>query len=568
VRVRASGDFPISDTLSMSLSGLYRRADGWQKVPNAPDYGDEDAMSARLQLRWRPTDDVDVLFATDGRRQRQNGQPHNTIANLLTAPFAAFSRPFFGPCCELTRDPDRAAARSPYQDDDADAWNSSLTVSFPFASGTLKSISAYRQVSAFFGRGINSINPNYYGDFHHEKSKQFSQEIQYSNTFFDDRVDFVGGLYYFRERSLDHTNLYVAPGLILQPGFPALLSAIGLPAAAAPNFDINLDFDNRQTTINYAVFGNATVKLTDQVSLDLGGRYTYEKKRFFQRATRVFAQRPLIPQAPQYTLEDSWRAFTPKATLSYQANPDLLLYGTYSIGFRSGGFNGRPTQFAEIGSYNPERLRSLEAGLKSDLLDGRLRLNLAAFANRYKNQLQQVNTIAADGITIIARVQNAGRSHMYGGEAEATVVFNKNVSVDGSVAYLKAGYDRYVSNGVDLSYLKLRNSPRWTANLGLNVRGEISDGVEASFRIDAAYKDRVELDTLNSPFLSAPDYVIANINFGIDFVDKGISLRFTAENITDERVLIGGFDVSRSFGVVEGYYNTPRRFYGTISYHF
>ncbi|MGJ3627857.1 TonB-dependent receptor domain-containing protein [Sphingomonas sp. MMS24-JH45] len=196
---------------------------------------------------------------------------------------------------------------------------------------------------------------------------------------------------------------------------------------------MNLDFDNRQTTTNYAAFGNATIRLAPRLALDVGGRFTDERKRFGQAAVRLFTGLPLIPQAPSYTLRDRWRAFTPKVTGSFQANDRLLLYATYSEGFRSGGFNGRPTQFAEIGADDPERLYSLEAG-QTTLLGGRLRFNLAAFANRYRNQQVQVNTLAADGVTIIAQTQNAGRSHMRGAEAEATATINRFVSVDGSVA--------------------------------------------------------------------------------------------------------------------------------------
>ena len=55
---------------------------------------------------------------------------------------------------------------------------------------------------------------------------------------------------------------------------------------------------------------------------------------------RTEVNRPLIPQAPEYTLQDTWNSFTPKATLSYQITPTVLTYATYSKGFRSGGFDG------------------------------------------------------------------------------------------------------------------------------------------------------------------------------------------------------------------------------------
>lgn len=566
-RARASGDVVLGENLYGAASVLVRKARGWQKVPGKDNnLGDENAVAGRLAIRWLPENGATLLLSVDGRRQRQNGQPHNTIANRPTAPFAVFYGRFFGACCEITADPDRFAAQSPYNNDDADAINAALTTTIPAGNGEVKSITAYRHVDAFFGRGINSIRPAYYGDYHDERSRQFSQELQYSNNFLDDKLSVLAGLYYFRERSLDHTNLFVAPGLVLQPGFPAFLAAIGLPAAAAPTLDLNLDFDNRQRTINYAAFGNATIHFTDRLSLDLGGRYTIEKKRFYQRAQRTNVNRPLIPAAPSYTLNDEWKAFTPKATVSFQANPNILFYGTYSQGFRSGGFNGRPTSFGEIGSYNPEKLSSFEAGMKSTLFDGVLRFNLAAYSNKFKNQQVQVNTIAADGITIIARVENSGRSHMRGFEAESRLVASPNLSFDGSLAYLDAGYDRYFSRGVDLSYLTLRNAPKWTGNVGADLHGDIG-GARASFRVDGAYKSSVEIDTLNSPFLHTGSYWTANANVSVEWAG-GWSARLTAENFTDKRVIIGGFDTSAAFGTVEAYYTPPARYYATVGYRF
>lgn len=567
LRFRMNADFPLGEDLSMSVSGLYRRAEGWQKTPGPNNnLGDENAIAGRIKLRWHPAGGPDVILAADGLHQRQRGRPHNTIANNLNAPFPAFSRPFFGPCCEITSDPDVFVAVSPYNKDDADGLNVSLTATIPVGTGSIKSITAYRTVDALFGRGLNSINPDFVGDFHDEKSRQLSQELQYYNSLFDERVEFLVGLYYFRERSLDHTNLFVAPGLAVHPGFPAFLQLIGVPAPPFV-FDLNLDFDNRQTTKNYAAFGNVTVNITDQLALDLGGRYTHEKKHFYQKALKTQFNIPLIPQAPEYTLQDTWNSFTPKVTLSYEITPTVLTYATYSKGFRSGGFNGRPTLFAEIGSYDPEHLTSWEAGLKSTLLDGRLRFNLAAFTNKYKNQQVQVNTIAGDGITIIAVTDNSGRSHMRGFEVESALQVADWVSIDGALSYLDAGYDEYLSNGVDRSNLKLRNAPKWTGNIGLNVKGQLGDNMTGRFRVDGSYKSKVFIDTLNTPELSSGDYWVLNANAGVDW-DSGWSLTATAENFTDKRAIVGGFDVRAAFGITEAYFMPPARYYVTVGYRF
>lgn len=257
--------------------------------------------------------------------------------------FSGLQSGFIAPCCTAPGSINRTDTTDFLNRDDTDAANATLTLSADLGAGTLKSISAYRWVHAIFGRdGDASAAVNYAGDIHDESARQLSQEVQYATSLFD-RGTLLLGAYYFREKSRDDTTLYVADGL-----YPRLIAA-GFDPALATALDFNIDFANRQKTTNYALFGNATFDVTDALTLELGARYTWEKKVWNQAAMRIYSQQPLLAGMPSYRLSEDWKAFTPRASLSYKFTPDILGYLSWSRGFRSGGFNGRPTSVEEIG---------------------------------------------------------------------------------------------------------------------------------------------------------------------------------------------------------------------------
>lgn len=130
--------------------------------------------------------------------------------------------------------------------------------------------------------------------------------------------------------------------------------------------------------------------------------------------------------------------------------PRVLAYASWSQGFRSGSYNGRPTSLEEIGSYNPERLDAFEVGVKSQI--GRvLTLNLAAFRNQYRDQQLLISTVSKATGLIVVRTENVGRSRIQGLELRLAVdnVTNRRI--------ITAGYDARSSFGFLEGYF---NEPR------------------------------------------------------------------------------------------------------------
>lgn len=560
-QVRGSYDFALTDELAMSVSALGRWGDGWQKLDSGGTKGDTDQIAGRAALRWT-RGDFDAVLSVDGYRQRQNGAANNMIA-FQPGFFSDLYSTFVEPCCNVPSSIDRTDVTPVLNVDNADAGSATLTLDFPALGGDLKSITAARYSRVAFARDGDASITNYSGDRQDITSRQFSQEFQLSHELFDGKVTTLTGLYLFHERARQKTLLVTAWGL-----YPKLLEA-GFDPAMAAALDFNVNFDQTQETDNIALFGNATYRVNEKLSFDIGARLTHESKEFDQTAQRIFAQVPLIPGVPGYQLEESWTNFSPKVSVNYEFNDEVRGYGIISQGFRSGGFNGRPTSEAEIGSFDPEILTSYEIGLKNDLFDRRLRLNVGAFYNQYEDMQVNVSYPVLGGVVV--RTENAGKARIWGIEAEGRFIATDWLTLEGAVGYLDAAYEEYFSrdadgNVLDYSHLKLKHTPPWTASLGAVFTGRIGQ-FDTTFRVDAAYMDEQYSDTQNQPLLKGEAHTLLNASLNFR-ADNGVSFGIEGQNLTDEQVVKEGYDGSGSFGFIEAYYNPPRRVYASIRYAF
>lgn len=570
IRVRARVAAPLAEGLSVSLSGLGEWRDGWQKIPSGRDLGNRNLITGRFALRYE-NGPFEAVAAIDGLRRRQHANAHSML-EFVPGFFSGLQSAFIAPCCTVPASINQTDSSLELNRDNADAVNGSLALTYDLGGATIKSISAYRWVDALFGRdGDASSTINYAGDIHDERARQFSQELQFSVPLAD-RGKLLVGAYYFRERTRDLTRLYVADGLynVIQnippfsdPAFPG-----GPPLAVL--LDFNIDFDNRQTTTNYALFGNATYDLTDQFTVEVGGRYTHEKKRFSQAANRIYSNQPLLAGTPSYELNDSWNAFTPRASLSYKFNPNLMAYASWSRGFRSGGFDGRPTSLEEVGAFDPEELTAYEVGFKTTL-DDRVTINVAAFQNEYRDQQLLTSSVSPATGLIIVRTENAGRSRMKGLEVETDVRVTPRFRISGALGLLDTEYLRYVSviNGVptNVSFREHKQAPEITANIGISYAAPIGADRLATFRVDTAYRSKTYVDVENTEGLSAPDHAIVNASATFDLPIEGSQIRFAVDNLTKKRVITAGFDGRGAFGFLEGYFNDPRRLSVTLSFN-
>jgi iron complex outermembrane receptor protein len=207
---------------------------------------------------------------------------------------------------------------------------------------------------------------------------QFSQEIKVNASIANGLLDVVGGVYYFEEDNFSD--------------FADLLTVVS-PAAPAPGGNTLLLADRTMTnsTKAYAGYLQGDLNLTDKLKLTAGVRYTDETKRFSIRDNRASCkdgtvEATCLVDANLFVLSgkpiprsQNIKVWTPRFAINYQANNDVLLFASATRGFKSGGWNARGTSPSELLPFDAEKAWSYEAGVKSELLDRRLRVNLSAY---------------------------------------------------------------------------------------------------------------------------------------------------------------------------------------------
>jgi iron complex outermembrane receptor protein len=264
----------------------------------------------------------------------------------------------------------------------------------------------------------------------------------------------------------------------------------------------------------------------------------------------------------------SWRSPSYTLGVNYQATPDVMLFVTNSKGYSSGGFN--PTAPAIYQKFDPETLNNIEAGIKADwnILGMRARTNISGFYGFYDNiQVSVTQTVQTPaGPTIAVVTQNAATGHIKGLEVEATLIPFDALEVSGNLSLVKAKYDRYISNGVDVSGTPFIQTP----NRKFGVRGTFHVPVDAAVgavSITADYTHQYRLLSTSrlqpTPFDYGPG--VTNLNVSIDWNDimgrQGLDAQLFAHNVTKNHWYHGTLGTYDTLGVL-GIGVAPPRMWG------
>lgn len=602
---KAYGEFPIiDDTLAGSISVLAKQSDGWQERPG-DNSGNDDMVGGRLHLNFTPTDSFSSHFVMDYVDQDQQVYPR-VLANFNDQQlFPSFYNNFVagpGACCESnSNDIDRSnVARG---EDELESFGISWTNSWDVGELTIKSITGYRTLeTATFRDSDNNAEQDYFSVFTSFDHDQFSQELLVSGE--TDRMNWVAGVYYFSEDGDHLTDVTLAQGLFeglsALPPMPPFTLPTGVPLAfLAVPFDLTLSFDRNQEVDSLAAYFHTDWQLAEKLKLTIAGRYTQEEKTLTMFGFKRSSQTPIVLPGPTdpdscsdvtpqgvgsvYTCNETWNEFSPKIGLSYQWSDEVMTYASVSRGFRSGSFNGRPTATAEISEADPETLTSFEIGVKSDLMDNRLRINAAAFLNEYEDQQFLVNRSSASlagGLALI--VANAAESSLSGFELEFEAVASDAMRVFGSASYIKAEFDDFVTltpdpadpTGAtfiteDASDRPFQNTPEWNAMVGAQYEMPIGSAGTLKLRGDVSYKS----DVFFTNDRAAADFELLHPS-GYSLVNAGIIFTSSSEqwevalhgrNLGDKRVVSGGFTVD-AFGSTDVAYTQPRQYFLSVKY--
>ncbi len=347
------------------------------------------------------------------------------------------------------------------------------------------------------------------------------------------------------------------------------------------------DTQGKVLTESVAIYADWTFDLTDALKLDVGARYTDEDKsaRVLNRGYSDATFTRPISTAANFDKSINFENFSPKVSLDYQVNDNVMIYGLASRGFKSGGYNIRAQAVAVPRSAEPfddEQVDSFEVGSKMSFFDQRLFLNLSAFHNTYKDiQLSVFTAYDSNGDgtddAFFGDFTNAGEGTVNGFEAEYQWLPTSNWLISGNVAWLDAKYDEYIFKNVNIAdQQEFTNAPEFSGAVNVEYRMPLSNGGNFSARVGYSYQDDVVATTevVRDPVTGARAVPISQDGYGL--VNAGVIWKFNdawtfslqGSNLADEEYLTTGYNLVSALGVLTGFYGAPRQYSLSARYDF
>jgi iron complex outermembrane receptor protein len=292
------------------------------------------------------------------------------------------------------------------------------------------------------------------------------------------------------------------------------------------------------------VFSQADVVLTDEITLNLGARYDHEEKD--AQISGLFFNRCILGgNCLDFDLDDSrsWNAFTPKIGIQIQPDDTTQMYGFWTKGFRSGGYNMRHTAVAIPNeSFDQEELDSFEVGLKKDFAEGRVRVNAAAYHNTIKDMQREIN-LADPLVGVVQLIRNTADATIDGFDLELSTALTDALFLQATLGYVDGTYDEVLfdisGDGVIDDTDENLEIPRlapWSYGAQLTYVAELPIGTltlqGSGYRRDPSpYTDN------NQGFLRAADMFNANVSLAV--LEDRLTISAFGRNLKDE-VTIGG----------------------------
>lgn len=529
-------NFAVSDKFAFKLGAAKRDNDGWffNRTRNS-DVGKVEFLQISPSFTWRPTEALEISYRFDTTQQDQDA---NTVLNVAQ-PNQAWCF-FYNQCAQGLQNP-QSGDRYTVLQNGVGTYQTFFDSDLHIANIGWD-VNEGNRIEYVFGRF--STEEEVFQDwdgtaltlYHTDRPAtwdQTSHELRWVHS--GDRLDYTVGLYLWESDYRIDLRSYI--------GFGDLL--FGLPMGTV----LTVDQTVVQNTDSKAAFFEADYRLTDALTLTVGGRYTEDEKD----SGLIDAGMPQLATLGSLAnpFAKSWSEFTPKLNLRYRVNEDAMVYGLYSKGYRAGGFNGRPgTYEAASIAYDPETVDNFELGWKTEWMNGRVRLNGSVFLMKYddKQEEQSVPTTVGTGQQTI--VTNAARAEIKGLELDFLAKISDNFTLGGNLGVLDSKFKELVDTDPatpvsqrDLSYLKLRRAPELTATISPNYSWNLGNGT-MWIQADLRYVDDQELTFLNSPQSRVKAHEVLDASIGYRLNQTTFTL--WGMNLTDDDSWTQAYDVGTS----------------------
>ncbi|MDP9139614.1 MAG: TonB-dependent receptor [Pseudomonadota bacterium] len=462
LKSRAHVSLPLGDSVAVSFSGFYNREDNYYTLV---DNGDKElpqeiGKGGRVRLAFAPADNFRVVLT--GLLARYSGTSTTTSVNtepsvlgrLLTIP-------------EETREYVVTADSTPSLTTDTQAWYGDATWTLPWLDikllGSHYYIDAYDYVYDY--DGSNRPVATYGAESDYQEVETAELQFTSNDGSFGSRwLQWVAGAYYLRsEGGYDPGYLSLADSVVnLTPvldALPPLLRNILDPLPIPTQLRFN--FTGLIGAESYSGYAQATANVTDWLNVTAGGRYQEETRELIRSDVAIEGiDSSLISWTPR---ESTVTNFSPRIAIDIKPADSLMLYASYSQGFKSATYNiiniYLPPDYVE-----PEEVTSWELGLKSDWFERSVRLNVAAFESEIKNLQTGFVSLTTGGAI---NFENAGEARIRGIEFDATALplpnWNPGLLLTVGGSWLDAIYTDY------------RNGSGYDEQTGLSFKSDCGD---------------------------------------------------------------------------------------------
>lgn len=424
-RVEGMLNLPLSDTFAVRLAGLSDTHDGYIENTNQPgtadDLNDKDMQFFRATLKWQPTDTFDASLRVASSTVDSNGSAiwgYQQIGGYVGGVYRQGHQYAPADASDNFDQGPWKVSRNLASLADVESTSTTLSLNWDWNFATFKVIYNFtdfegqQQYDSDYSDGGDPLNNGFTG--WDSEQETWSAEVQLvSNT--EGSLEWMLGYYYYELTANWNWN------------------ALENGQWIEPYWDRQGDYVS--DSVGY--FANASYSLTDELRVIGGLRYAEDTKG--QRDPLDWSVWPPVPR-PGDGEQGEWDKTLWKAGIEFDMNPDLMVYGVASTGYRAGGINfiadGVPL------SYAPEEVTAYEAGIKSTLQEGRLVVNAAAFMNQYRDMHAQ-SFIYLGGGGVSEFTENGGELDAQGLEVEIKWLPAENWDVNGWVSFLDAEFGEY-----------------------------------------------------------------------------------------------------------------------------
>lgn len=405
---------------------------------------------------------------------------------------------------------------------------------------SVKSITAWRGVNVaaltdFDGTPYDLTGGIGAGDGNFTTQHQFSQEVQLGGKALGRRLQFIVGGFYFVEDGLDLSG-----------------SSSVFPLSPLDNL-----IDGAVRNRSIAGYGQATFSVTQNLRATGGLRYTSDQRSMVIRNnnlnlftgadTPAYLPTDSDPADPfRASFRASYGYWSYTYGVDWETAPGVFLYAKSSRASRSGGFNTRAVSGGlPPVAFGPETVTDYELGEKIDLLDNHIRFNTAAYYSRLDNAQRNIVGVVA-GDRVVSGIENAAQAHIFGGEAEVSVIPVTGLILSGSLALVLPKYDRFIStvDGTDLSDTPFLYSPKVILSDSIDYTHPFDGIGKIIFHADYSYRTKeYAVELRNSAFTPAqnqalqdtaeiPGYGLLNARLAFEFAHPDVEIAVFARNIT------------------------------------